>query len=70
MQRTWVTRRIETFTFLEADTVRRRMSVDFTLPPSSTLSDGDMALVPLMLLTKGTSATSTSATPPGRRCRC
>jgi len=45
--------RIETFTFRDADTVRRRISVDFTLPPSSTLSDGDMALVPLMLLTKG-----------------
>jgi hypothetical protein len=52
MRRRWITRRNETFTFLDADTVRRRMSVDFTLPPSSTLEPGDMALVPLMLLTK------------------
>jgi hypothetical protein len=52
MRRTWVTRRNETFTFLDADTVRRRMSVDFTLPDSSTLKPGDMALVPLMLLVK------------------
>ncbi|HEU4657957.1 MAG TPA: hypothetical protein VFR97_10540 [Capillimicrobium sp.] len=52
MRRTWINRRNETFTFLDADTVRRRMSVDFTLPPSTTLRPGDMALVPLMLLTK------------------
>lgn len=52
MRRSWVTRRNETFTFVDADTVRRRMSVDFTMPPSSTLAAGDMALVPLMLLAK------------------
>jgi hypothetical protein len=53
MRRTWVTRRNETFTFVDADTVRRRMSVDFTLPPTKALSGGDIALVPLMLLAKG-----------------
>jgi hypothetical protein len=52
MRRTWITRRNETFTFLDADTVRRRMSVDFTMPTGSTLSPGEMTLVPLMLLTK------------------
>lgn len=52
VRRSWIHRRNENFTFVDADTVRRRMSVDFTFPTSSTLSPGDMALVPLMLLTK------------------
>jgi hypothetical protein len=52
MSRRWVNRRVETFTFLDADTVRRRMSVDLTLSPDSTLRPGDTALVPLMLLAK------------------
>lgn len=48
----WVSRRVETFTFLDAATVRRRMSVDFTFPLTPNLDAGEQALVPLMLLAK------------------
>jgi hypothetical protein len=50
--RQWVNRRVETFTFLDADTVRRRMSIDLTLPATGMLGEGDTALVPLMMLEK------------------
>jgi hypothetical protein len=52
MTREWVNRRNETFTFIDANTVRRQMSVDFTLLHDSSLSPGDMVLVPIMLLEK------------------
>jgi hypothetical protein len=52
MSRLWVNRRVETFTFLDANTVRRRMSVDLTLRPGSGLQLGEIALIPLMLLVK------------------
>jgi hypothetical protein len=48
----WVHRRAETFIFLDAYTVRRRMSVDFTLPVSRHLTAGQTVLVPLMVLRK------------------
>lgn len=48
----WVHRRTETFQFVDANTVRRRMSVDFTLPPSEQLAEGDIVYVPLMILEK------------------
>lgn len=50
MSRQWVNRRVETFTFIDAHTVRRRMSVDLTL--RSGLKPGKTVLVPLMLLIK------------------
>lgn len=50
----WVHRRNETFTFLDADTVRRRMSIDFSLPEGRGLVDGDTVLIPLTLLDKET----------------
>lgn len=50
--RAWVRRRVETFEFLDAATVRRRMSVDVVLPPSSRFDSGVTVYVPLMLLKK------------------
>lgn len=52
MSRQWVSRRVETFTFIDANTVRRRMSVDLTLRPSARLGPDNTVLVPLMLLVK------------------
>jgi hypothetical protein len=49
--RRWVNRRVETFQFLDADTVRRRMSVDFQLEAFAPLQ-GKSAYVPLMILAK------------------
>src|SRR4051812_46948176 len=49
---TWVHRRTETFRFLDAYTVRRRMSVDFTLPEGRHLALGETVFVPLMILRK------------------
>jgi hypothetical protein len=48
----WVHRRIETFEFVDADTVRRKMSVDFTFPKDGWLTDGQIVYVPVMLLGK------------------
>ncbi len=48
--RLWVHRRVETFEFPNADTVRRRMSVDFTLPADPSIKAGDRVDVPLMIL--------------------
>lgn len=48
----WVHRRVETFEFPDADTIRRRMSVDFTLPPSS-VDQHESIAVPLTILKKG-----------------
>ena len=48
----WVSRRVETFEFLDAATVRRRMSVDFTFPRTPNLDPGEKAFVPLMFLAK------------------
>jgi hypothetical protein len=47
---TWVHRRVETFEFPDADTVRRRMSVDFTLPATAEIEKGEQVAVPLMIL--------------------
>jgi hypothetical protein len=52
----WVNRRVERFDFLDATTVRRHMSVDFTLPyidPGREKIKEDVVLVPLMLLRRG-----------------
>lgn len=48
----WVHRRVETFQFLDADTVRRRGSVDFEMPPNAPFHAGQEVLVPIMLLHK------------------
>jgi hypothetical protein len=52
----WVHRRVESVTFTDVSTVRRRVSVDFTLPhglPAVTKPDGKrIQLVPLTLLAK------------------
>ena len=52
MSRLWVNRRVETFTFVDANTVRRHMSVDLTLRPGRALGPASTVLVPLMLLVK------------------
>jgi hypothetical protein len=52
MGRLWVNRRVETFTFLDANTVRRRMSVDLTFREAPGLESVETVLVPLMLLIK------------------
>jgi hypothetical protein len=52
MARNWVNRRIETFSFLDAETVRCRMSIDLTLPAMSFVAAGDFVFVPLLALTK------------------
>lgn len=53
---TWVNRRVETFRFVEDATVRRSMSVDFTLPPPDLLAAeiqrGWRIVVPLQILAK------------------
>jgi hypothetical protein len=52
----WVSRRVERFDFLDATTVRRHMSVDFTLPyigPDDRLIEEEVVFVPLMLLRRG-----------------
>ncbi len=49
----WVHRRVETFEFPAADTVRRRMSVDFTLPEVDELAVGVPVQIPIMTLKKG-----------------
>lgn len=49
----WVHRRVETFEFPEADTIRRRMSVDFTLPSTSSVNEEQVIAVPLTILKKG-----------------
>jgi hypothetical protein len=49
----WVRRRVETFEFVDGDTIRRRMSVDFALPPARGIAEGDLVYVPLLLPTKG-----------------
>lgn len=48
----WVHRRVETFEFLDAETVRRRMSVDFTLPEHRAIEEGETVFVPLMIIEK------------------
>ena len=54
----WVRRRVETFEFLDAETVRRRMSVSFEVPEEQTQSDAvrlerdQEVYVPVMLLLK------------------
>jgi hypothetical protein len=48
----WVNRRTEIFVFVDADTVRRRMTVDFDTPPGESLRQGDTVYVPVMLLDK------------------
>jgi hypothetical protein len=50
--RNWVNRRVETFSFLDADTVRRQMSIDLTLTHMDFLRDGDTVFAPLMMLVK------------------
>jgi hypothetical protein len=52
MTRRWVNRRVETFSFLDADTVRRRMSVDLTVPRMGFLLAGATVFVPLMMREK------------------
>ncbi|MGN6587871.1 MAG: hypothetical protein ACTHKT_10455 [Solirubrobacterales bacterium] len=49
----WVNRRVECFEFVDAETVRRRMSIDFTLPVEPDLKMGEIVAVPVMLLDKG-----------------
>lgn len=53
----WVHRRVETFSFVDADTARRQMSVDFTLPLGSSRLVDDLyrfipPAVPLTMLSK------------------
>ena len=48
----WVYRRVETIEFPNADVVRRRMSIDFSLPPSGLVEDDDWVYVPVMILRK------------------
>ncbi|HEX7297431.1 MAG TPA: hypothetical protein VF257_00405 [Solirubrobacteraceae bacterium] len=48
----WVHRRVETFEFLDAETVRRRASLDFEMPPNPSFQPGQEVLVPIMLLRK------------------
>lgn len=48
----WVHRRVETFEFLDAETVRRRMSVDFTLPEHRAIDENATVYVPLMIIEK------------------
>lgn len=48
----WVHRRIETFEFPEADTIRRRMSVDFTMPEARFSDAPNTVPIPLMILKK------------------
>jgi hypothetical protein len=52
MARNWVNRRVETFSFLDAETVRCRMSIDLTLPAMSFVTAGDFVFVPLLALAK------------------
>jgi hypothetical protein len=51
----WIARRVETVTFLDADTVRRQVSVDFTVPKLPTVIELDgqpLHFLPLTLLRK------------------
>ncbi len=48
----WVERRVETFEFIDADTVRRRMSVDFSLPEEAGIPESHEVAVPLITLRK------------------
>lgn len=48
----WVHRRVERFEFVDAETVRRHMSVDFTLPIELGLEEGQVVAVPLMVQKK------------------
>jgi hypothetical protein len=53
--KSWVARRVETVTFADPDTVRRRVSVDFTvpkLPPVLELDSPPLRFLPLALLRK------------------
>jgi hypothetical protein len=52
MARNWVNRRVETFSFLDAETVRCRMSIDLTLPAMSFVTAGEFVFVPLLALAK------------------
>jgi hypothetical protein len=52
MARNWVNRRVQAFSFLDADTVRCRMSIDLTLPAMSFVAAGDSVFVPLLALAK------------------
>ncbi|HET7121047.1 MAG TPA: hypothetical protein VFI17_07330 [Solirubrobacterales bacterium] len=45
----WVHRRVERFEFIDAETVRRHMSVDLTLPAETGMREGQVVAVPLML---------------------
>lgn len=48
----WVHRRVETIEFPNAEVVRRRMSVDFSMLPSDFFREGEVVYVPLMILRK------------------
>lgn len=50
--RLWVDRRVEAFEFVDADTVRRRMSVDFTLPEQANIPIEHEVAIPLIILRK------------------
>jgi hypothetical protein len=45
----WVHRRVERFEFVDAETVRRHMSIDLTLPTEQGIAEGQVVAVPLML---------------------
>ncbi|HXF30070.1 MAG TPA: hypothetical protein VN522_01025 [Solirubrobacterales bacterium] len=48
----WVNRRVEHFDFIDGRTVRRQMSVDFTLPEEPGFEDVQEVMVPVMVLRK------------------
>jgi hypothetical protein len=53
----WVNRRVETIEFVEDTTIRRAVSIDFTLPPpadlAATIAPDDWIVVPLQIVAKG-----------------
>lgn len=51
-QSRWIARHVDTFKFVEADTVRRRQSLDFALPQEDGLKPMTPVSIPIMLLTK------------------
>src|SRR4051794_5545538 len=48
--RRWVLRRVESFTFIDAHTVRRRMSVDFELMTNPAVEEGQLVWIPVLMV--------------------